>query len=265
MRYFGAMNKKWGESGALFIAAFISSFFLLFILIEPLIRPFYHSQKGLDVPVIQVNFANNKTDSADISNLEAPRKKPLELKGQINKDENFQKSEHSQAIASPPEELKPPIPPAGILDGFSFAPTQRASENPSSAPILGGRSGFRAKAPSAPGPKKSTDNASDQALETHRNQIGREVERRQAQLELAQVMTSLEANEEYRCSSKNNLKGSEIKKMQPTSNPENVQCLPSTPKAAFLAWVIGRLYPDEACIRVQVSQFNGLKKDECGR
>ena len=258
------MKKKWVESNALFIAAFISSLFLLFVLIEPLMIPFYYSKRGLESSAIRVNYVTNIPNSINQNSLDTSKNELLLEKSQIAANENSQKSDPSQIILPPPV-LSPYSAPAGSSsspNGFSFN-TPQPSESVNSTPILGGRSGFRSKAPSSPGPKKGVDSASDQALETYRNQVGREAERRQAQTELAQVMTSLETHEEYRCVSKSKSEGTDKTKMQPTSNSLIVQCNPASPKAAFLEWVIGRLYPENTCITIYASKLNGFKKLDC--
>ncbi len=245
MQYIAEIGKKWGESGALFIAAFLSSFFLLFILIEPFLSSFYHLKEGLEGPTIQAHIRSEAQNPENASPNE-PQKEVLTR--QTSEKEGLLPPKTPTAIETSPS--PPAINPVATPEIFAFNAAPNI-ESPSSAPILGGRSGLRSKAPSAPGPKKNRDSISDEALATYRNQTGQEVERRQAQVELAQVMSSLETNEEYSCSSKN--------------SSGNVQCLPTTPKAAFLAWVIGRLYPNETCISVQASQMNGFKKQECSR
>lgn len=75
-------------------------------------------------------------------------------------------------------------------------------------------------------------------------------------------MNSLEAQEEYQCTIRKD-GGS-----NPKTPKENIgviaQCKPSTPKAAFLEWVIKRLFVDEACANISASQPRGLQKKGCG-
>lgn len=265
MRYFGALHKKWGETDALFAAACISSVFLLFIVIEPLITPLFQPKKTGEGSVIRTQLRAADSDSDNKTESQDPNKKIP-----TNSD-----SERTEPLPPPKQDsLKTETPPRSSESASGMPPTANTPEpntyafgaapniaNPQSSPLIGAGGGFHSRPSTPPGPRKTTDTASDQALESYRNQIGQEAERRQAQAELAELMSSLESNEQYQCTIRSNNKAA-----QKNKNTESIpiaRCTPNTPKSEFLEWILKRLYAGEICVNVSASQSQGFQKRVC--
>ncbi len=252
MGYFDALQKKWGEADTLFIAAFIGSFFLLFILIEPLISPFFSLKKGQEGTVIRTYLSRESQDLENKNQGKDTTTNPESKKPETLKAEKL--SELAQVPPNIPAPANMPMP-----NQFTFGAAPNIS-NPSSSPLIGVGSGFHSRPSAPPGPKKTTDTASDLALENDRKQMGQEVERRQAQAELGQLMASLESNEQYQCTIRSSNQGKQNTGMQ--SDPL-VRCTPSSAKAGFLEWIMKRLYAQELCANIAVSQSQGFQKKTC--
>jgi len=265
MRYLGALQNKWGEVHILFIAAFITCFFLLFILIEPLLDSFFLQKSGQESPVIQAYLNRAGTNFDQQNQAEDPNKKaPLSQDSQISQPQleqgalKTEKNPSPQSLEMPPNMAAPPPMPAPQLFAFGAAPH---INSPSSSPLIGMGSGFRSKPNSPPGPKKTTDTASDQALENNRKQVGQEFEKRQAQAELAQLMGSLESHEQYQCTLTGNPQATQ--KNQGAESGLIARCSPATPKAQFLEWILKRLYAQELCANIAASASQGFQKKSC--
>jgi hypothetical protein len=265
MRYLGALQNKWGEVHTLFIAAFLACFFLLFILIEPLLKSFFLQKSGQESLVIQA-YLNRAGTNFDQQNQaeDSNKKAPLNKDPQISEPQQEQgalkteKNPSPQSLETPQNMAAPPPMPAPQTFAFGAAPH---INSPSSSPLIGMGSGFRSKPNAPPGPKKTTDTASDQALENDRKQVGQEFEKRQAQAELAQLMGSLESHEQYQCTLRGNPQAAQ--KSQGAQSELIARCSPVTPKAQFLEWIIKRLYAQELCANIAASASQGFQKKSC--
>ena len=263
MQYFDALRGKWGEVHTLFIAAFIASFFLLFILIEPLLNSFFFQKEGVESLVIQTYLSRHSSDSVDKNQGQNLNNQAL-----LSKNPQMNQQQQGALIAekfSPPESVEMPpnrAAPANIPapHNFAFGSAPNIS-NPNSNPLLGVGSGFRSKPNSPPGPKKNSGTASDQALENYRNQMGQEFESRQAQAELAQLMSSLEMNEQYQCTLRGNTQSQQ--KSKGAEGELIVRCSPASPKATFLEWIIKRIFVQELCANIAASASQGFQKKSC--
>jgi hypothetical protein len=265
MRYLGALQNKWGEVHTLFMAAFLAGFFLLFILIEPLLNSFFLPKSGQESPVIQayLNRAGTNFDlqnQADNSNKKVSLSEDAQISGpQVEQGTlKTEKAPSPQSLEMPPNMATPPPMPAPQPFAFGAAPH---INSPSSSPLIGMGSGFRSRPNAPPGPKKTTDTASDQALENNRKQVGQEFEKRQAQAELAQLMGSLESNEQYQCTLRGNSQNEQ--KSQGAQSELITRCSPATSKAQFLEWILKRLYAQELCAIIAASPSQGFQKKSC--
>lgn len=266
MRYFGAIQKIGSETNILFIGALISSFLMIFILIEPLLGYFYHPKKESQGPVIRAIFTNTETKSDNQRSAQTLRGENQPTKKEDSGSKVNSESKNAITPLSSPQEITPSFTQANnsISSPSQFAfNTAPPNPSPYSDPVLGGRSGFRSKPPTTPGPQKTTDTASDQALEVYKNQIGKEVEQRHAQAELGQLMASLEMNEEYQCSIKRTQTDQQkVKKITP---PPIAQCKPGSAKAAYLEWIIQRLFIEDECAKIGISKLQGISKELCSK
>lgn len=271
MRYFGAIRKMGSETNVLFISALISSFLMLFILIEPLLSPFYHSKQG---QVIKVNLAAMEAISDNQRSAETLREEAQQIKKEASTDaattEPHSAKPKTPASQTAPITSSPEVVPTSPQSNSTNSPPSQFTFNatplnptPYSDPIMGGRTGFRSKPPKSPGPQKTTDTASNRALEAYKNQIGKEVDQRHAQAELGQLMGSLELNEEYQCFIRENKESKQ--KTQNADSSLKVACKPASPKAGHLEWIVKRLSYEEECANIYISQLRGLIKERCSK